>query len=388
MLDIAGSERLFGPSAELAAKLRRAAAKANLRVSAAVSANCYAARMRAASTPGISVIAPGEEARALEKLPLHLLGLDTDAAATFASWGIGTLGQLAALPKDDLVARMGAQAERWRALAAGAAKHSFQPLEPALALREACAFESPVEEIDSLLFVASRLIDSLVARAASRALAIAALRVAMRLESGRHELALRPALPTLDRKFLLKLLQLETAAHPPQAAVVELAIEADADLTSQMQLGLFAPQTPEPSRLDVTLARLRALVGEDRVGAVALEDSHRTNRFHLRPLATDNSARSSPAQGPRVALRRLRPPRPVQVLLRAEKPEAFHDSSGRYQIATAYGPWRASGCWWSQDRWDDEEWDVLATAPDGDPLACLLVRDRITDQWRLEAFLD
>ncbi len=389
VLDIAGSERLFGPPAELAARLRRAAAKANLRISAAVSANYHAARMIAASTMRVSIVAPGEEARALEKLPLSLLGLDADAAATFVLWGIGSLGQLAALPKDDLVARMGAQAEHWHALASGAAKHNFQPIEPALSLREACAFESPVEEIDSLLFVAARLIDALVARAASRALALAVLRVAVRLENGKtHELALRPALPSIDRKFLLKLLQLETAAHPPQAAVAELLIEADAGLKSQMQLGLFAPQTPEPSRLDVTLARLRALVGEDRVGAAALEDTHRANRFEMRPLDTGATARARPAQKPRMALRRIRPPRPVQVLLRGEKLEAFRDSAGRYLISAAYGPWRSSGCWWSQEAWDDEEWDVLATDPGGALLACLLLRNRLRNQWRLEAFFD
>jgi hypothetical protein len=69
---------------------------------------------------------------------------------------------------------------------------------------------------------------------------------------------IRPALPSIDRKFLLKLLQLEIAAHPPQAAVLSFTLTAEGGQSSKVQLGLFAPQTPEPSRLDVTIARLKA----------------------------------------------------------------------------------------------------------------------------------
>ncbi len=80
-----------------------------------------------------------------------------------------------------------------------------------------------------------------------------------------YERVIRPAIPSNDRKFLLKLLQLEIAAHPPQAAITSLTLTAEAGQPSKVQLGLFTPQTPEPSRLDVTLARLKALVGDDRV---------------------------------------------------------------------------------------------------------------------------
>lgn len=66
-------------------------------------------------------------------------------------------------------------------------------------------------------------------------------------------------------------------------------------------------------------------------------------------------------------------------------------------MTAAYGPWCSSGCWWSgegpgNEKWDDEEWDVLARASDdagkGALFACLLVRDRTRNAWRLEAFYD
>jgi protein ImuB len=214
----------------------------------------------------------------------------------------------------------------------------------------------------------------------------------MELEGGlAYKRAIRPALATADRKFLLKLLQLELAAHPPQAAVLSLTLAAEAGQSSQVQLGLFAPQTPEPSRLDVTIARLKAIAGDDRVGSPVLEDTHRPGSFRMESFAVPSgsgSATSSEANRPRLALRRVRPPAPVRVQLRALQPVAFHDRERSFRVAAAYGPWRTSGCWWSDAAWNAEEWDVLAETGSGASVACLLVRDCARNEWRLEAFYD
>jgi len=209
---------------------------------------------------------------------------------------------------------------------------------------------------------------------------------------------IRPAVPTVDRKFLLKLLQLEIAAHPPQAAVLRMALTADAGQSSKVQLGLFAPQTPEPSRLDVTIARLKAIAGEDRVGSPQLEDSHRPGSFRMESFTVvEQTGKTEPAAAketrPHAALRRMRPPVPVSVELRALKPVAFRDNERRFKVSAAYGPWRTSGCWWSADGWDAEEWDVLAQTSAGSSVACLLVRNHLAGEngrsvWQLEAFYD
>jgi protein ImuB len=388
-LDIAGSERLFGPPEQMARRLRASLAGAGFRASIAVSANCRAARMLAAAIRGIAVIGEGEEANALAGLPIAALDLAEEHAETFALWGIRTLGELAAIGEAGLVTRLGNQARIWCALARGAAEHVFQPIEPALSLEEFSEFETPVEQADALLFIGARMIDSLVARAAARALALVSLVARMKLEAGGwHERAIRPALPSADRKFLLKLLQLEIAAHPPQAAVVALTLAAEAGQSSQVQLGLFAPQTLEPSRLDVTLARLKAIVGDGRVGSPVLEDTHRADCFRMEGFAVDGKTAEPAAQTARMALRRVRPPAPVSVVLRAMSPVAFRDRGNRFEVTAAYGPWRAGGCWWSADAWDGEEWDVLAVQDDGASIACVLTCDRTRSAWLLEAIYD
>lgn len=390
VLDITGTERLFGPSECLAERLRTALVDAGFRVSIAVSTNYETACMKAAATRGVTVISEGEEARTLAKLPIAALNLTEEHQETFALWGIRTLGELAALPEVELVTRLGPQARNWHERARGIAKHLFQPREPIFSLREFCAFETPVEQMESLLFIGARMIDCLAARAAGRALSLASLSLDMRLDGGGvHHGTIRPALPTTDRKFLLKLLQLEIGAHPPTAAVVALALHAEAGQSPRMQLGLFAPQTPEPSQLDITLERLKALVGENRVGSPVLEDTHRAGSFCMDDFSVGSKV-STPAQTSlRIALRRVRPPVPIHVMLHATKPSSFRDRENRrFDVLEAFGPWRSSGSWWSKDQWDAEEWDVLASGSDGRSFACLLVQDRRVNEWRLEAYYD
>jgi protein ImuB len=341
VLDITGTERLFGPPRALAERLRNALKSSGFRASIAVSANFHAARMLAVSSRGITVITAGEEATALANLPVALLEIPDDHAETLAIWGIRTLGELAALP-----------------------------------------------EVDSLLFVGARMIDSLALRAATRAMSLATVAVDLELEGKRvHQLTIRPALPTVDRKFLLKLLQLEIAANPAPAAVLSLTLTAEAGQSNKVQLGLFAPQMPEPSRLDVTIARLKAIAGEDRVGSPVLEDTHRAGSFRMSAFNAQNLAEEDKEAPPRMALRRLRPPLAVRVALNAGQPALFHDGRQSYKIATSFGPWRSSGCWWSVDGWDSDEWDVLAESQ-GTRVVCLLVMDRSKHEWRLEAFYD
>ncbi|HEY3705466.1 MAG TPA: DNA polymerase Y family protein [Terracidiphilus sp.] len=389
VLDITGTERLFGPPEKLAQRLRDDLSAAGFRASITVSGNFHAAAIKAAWTKGINVIPEGAEAVALARLPLSALGLDEDPRETFAVWGIRTLGELAALPEVELITRLGQRARAWRQRAWGELPHAFQPMEPAFALREFLAFEDAVEEMDSLLFVGGRMIDALVERAGDRALALARLTVRMKLDGGAgHELHLRPAIPSGDRKFLLKLLQLEIAAHPPQAAVLHFELTAEAAPSSLVQLGLFAPQTPEPSRLDVTLARLKAIVGEDRVGSPVLVDGHRPGAFEMTDFRVDGKDETAQTQGPRMGLRRLRPALPVRMWLREGEPSAFATRELRYEVTAAYGPWRTSGSWWAPDEWDTEEWDVMAAGAEKVPLACLLVHDRAQDSWQLEAMYD
>jgi protein ImuB len=388
VLDIACMERLFGSPEMIAQHIRAASKTAGFHATVAISANFHTARIMAAFTRGIVLIPAGDEAEVLSALPIHALNLPDDHAETFALWGIRTLGGLAALDESALVSRLGHEARAWRELSLGIHSHTFQPIEQQFDLTEFCEFEEPVEQVESLLFVCTRMIDCLVERATSRAMSLAVLKADLKLEGGKtHRCTIRPALPSVDRKFLLKLLQLEFAAHPPQHGVITLTLSAEAGQSSKVQLGLFSPQTPEPSRLDVTIARLKAIVGEDRVGSPMLEDTHRAESFRMEGFTVAYKPSGQRNDHPRLALRRIRPPVSLRVMQRDMRPAQFQDQNASYVVHAAYGPWRSSGCWWSINGWNTEEWDVLAVKG-GVSLACLLVHDRTRNVWQLEAFYD
>ena len=304
-------------------------------------------------------------------------------------WGIRCLGELAELPEEELITRLGQKAELLLKLARGMAEHIFVPIEAKFELKEHVAFETHIEQLDSLMFIAANMISSLVTRATSRALSLATLTVHMDLDNGLTYLRIiQPAIPTSDRKFLLKLLQLEIAAHPPQAAIASLTLTAESGQQGKMQLGLFAPQTPEPSRLDVTIARLKALVGDDRVGSPKLIDTYRSDSFVMEKFSVTSQPAPRQDTNIRVSLRRIRPPQPIRMYLESAKPAVFHNGADRYSVQVAYGPWLTSGCWWSVNQWDIEEWDVLATNNLGESLGCLIVHDHLKKQWLLDALYD
>ncbi len=389
VLDITGTERLFGSPAILAQRIRSAIQSAGLRATVAVSHNFDTARIKAAFSRGITVVPQKQEAVSLSATPISALPIDEEDNETFVLWGIGCLGELAELPEEELITRLGQKAKLWLKLARGMAEHIFVPIEAKFELKEHVTFETYIEQLDSLMFIAANMISNLVTRATSRALSLATLTIHMDLEKElTYRRVIRPAIPTSDRKFLLKLLQLEIAAHPPQAAIASLTLTAEAGQQGKMQLGLFAPQTPEPSRLDVTLVRLKALVGDDRVGSPKLIDTHRSDSFVMENFTVTSQPSPRQDKNVRVSLRRMRPPREIRMHLQFAKPAFFYDGTDHYGVQFAYGPWLTSGCWWSVNQWDLDEWDIVATNDLGESIGCVIVHDHLKKQWLLDALYD
>jgi len=147
-------------------------------------------------------------------------------------------------------------------------------------------------------------------------------------------------------------------------------------------------------RLDVTLARIRALVGEDCVGKAALTDTHRPDSFRMEPFVIP-SATASPSipdepahSNPLVAMRQLRPPENVVVTLHGRQPAAFTFRERHYEVERAYGPWLTGGDWWNPSLWGLEQWDLIARSRDGALLCCCLVRNQIEYVWQMAVLYD
>jgi protein ImuB len=421
MLDISGSERLLGRAQKIASTVHRAVREVGFEASVVTSHNACTALLAARGLPDASAIASGDEARTLAPLSLDVLQLNEAQAETLDAWGIHTLGELAALPSKALAARMGADGARLQAEARGTASHLLVPDEAATdaPLRENLELEHPVELLEPLLFLLSQMLETLLQRAGTRSLAIASVETCLVLDGAsntgaraEHRRVVRPTLPERDRLTLLKLMQLDLELHPPVAAVIALRLTAHPARPQTAQQGLFAAQAPEAGRMGVLLARLRKLVGEDRVGAPELLDTHapedfRVTGFEIGPALRSASAELSPHHAS--ALRMVRPPRAVAVDLCSETPVAMRLDGRREMLRNTSGPWRTSGAWWTpapaagaaavaaystftgttaacNSEWCREEWDVVLQ---DEPQRCLrLAHDPSAGCWYLIGIYD
>jgi len=393
VVDIAGTEKLLGPPARLAKTLRGNVKALGITASVAVSGNFHAAICLArgrASRADVAVIEPGAEYAALAPLPLSVLDLSEEHAETFALWGIRTLGMLAEMPEKALIARMGQEGKRLRQLARGERPHLFLPVEPAFTLEERMELDTLVDLLDALLFVVGVMLEQLILRATARMVALASVTVTLSLEGGTsHQRTARPARPTNDRQFWIKLIHLDLAAHPPQAAILALTLVAEAGATSKVQLGLFSPQLPEPARLDVMLARVRAIVGEGCAGRAVLLDTNRPDGFRMESfiVPTESPPEASPRRH-KVAMRCVRPAETVPVTLAGQRPVSFFFREKRYVVEQAYGPWLLSGEWWNPAIWSLRQWHLVARSPDGALLSCCLTQDAIQTCWQMVGLYD
>lgn len=420
LLDLAGLEPLFGPPQKMAQELARRVRELGMDARIAVASNPDAAVHAARGFAGVTFIPPGREAEHLGPLPLETLFPDPRAPAaqqlleTFDRWGLRSFRDLAALPTVALSERLGAEGLRLQALARGVAARPLVPLEEPLEFEEALELEHPVALLEPLAFLLNRMLERLCARLAARALALNELTLTCELEtiadrrlqiaeshgsqsansaiynpqSSIHRRTLRFPLPTRDAKTLLKLLHLDLEAHPPGAPVVKITLAAVSAKPRPPQGGLFAPRTPPPEKLELTLARLAGVVGEEQVGSAELEDTHRPDAFRMGKFGREiQNAKFKMQNAKKLSLRRFRPPRRAQVETRAGRPAALRFGAVRGRVVELAGPWRTSGEWWTGEGWARDEWDV-ALAEKGGVALYRIYRDLESGAWFVEGSYD
>lgn len=391
VLDIAGTDSLFGAPEMLGKNLRQRARALGISAHVTVSSNfhtavCFA---KGLTRSVLQVVPSGKEVMALSSLPLTTLDLTESHEETFTLWGIHTLGMLAALPEKELIARIGQDGKRLRQLARGERPHLFQPIDVPFILDERVELDFPLEDLESLLFGLSVMLEQLILRATARIVALASVTVTLHLDGGgSHSRTVRPAQPSNDKQLWLKLLHLDLEAHPPGAAILTVVLHAEPANTSKVQLGLFSPQLPEPGRLDVTLARIAALVGEGNVGQAVLDDSHSPEGFHMENFQVSSTVSEPVPSESHVCVRKLRPPRPMSMVLENGRPKSFFFRNQLCLVEQTYGPWLKGGEWWNESIWGQEQWDVIARAQDNTLLFCCVVRDLIDDQSQVVALYD
>jgi protein ImuB len=420
----------------LGAALTARAAHVGLEARVGIASTKTTARLAALTGAGVTVVSPGTERRFLAPLPIGLLEPDPERAATLIRWGITRIGQLACLSPAASGRRLGALGARLVRRARGEDDSPLVPRPMPLAFEEEIDLDYDIDTLEPLAFVLRGCLDRLLARLELRSLACDELRLSLRLATrGWEERTVAVAAPTTDVKVLLTLARLHLETHPPAAPVEAIRAAARPAHVRAAQLDLYRPAGPAPERLATTLARLTAICGSGRVGQPAVVNSHRpeaialvpfdptttvTARRDPRPGATTtpsaaaftssssstspnpsppsllSSSTSSPPSSPpspaaasptgscRLALRAIRPPRPVEVFDTRGEPDFVRGEGFGGRVVALAGPWRLAGEWWAAGGFTRDYYDVSLS----DGGVYRVYRDRRSATWFVEGEYD
>jgi protein ImuB len=404
LLDISGTEKLFGPPQHIGKAIALRARGLGFELNIGVAANPDTAICTARGFDGITVIPAGEEAGRLAALPIEVLSPSPEILETLASWGIHDLGSLALLPPLPLTERLGQEGLRLQQLARGETRRSLVPHEPAQDFIASFEFEDPIETLESLAFILNRLVQELCARLTAHSLATTELRLKLELEARQiqtggdkeiYEHVWKLPLPTVDAKFLVRLVFLDLNAVTLSAPIKNASVEVVPAKPRAAQGGLFSPASPESEQLEITLARIRSVVGSVDAGGIScvgtpqVLDSHQPDSFTVQAFSTLLTKAEPPTRpAATLVLRRFRPPLETSVEVGEDQPHSVRLWKKPRRVLAASGPWQSSGHWWNRSSaWAREEWDVALNMPSGTGLY-RIYRDRLQDRWFVEGMFD
>jgi protein ImuB len=300
----------------------------------------------------------------------------------FRKWGIHTLGQLAALNKEELRTRLGPEAVRLWKRANGTATRLFKFVQLPETFDERFEFDHEIETAEPLLFILRRFLEQLALRLSSIYLVARELTLTITFANSREDepvatdktnasaaRTFKIPQPTNDIDLLFRMLQTHLENFKSEHPIVAVALSAEPSRPASQQFGLFETALRNPHQLYETLARLTALVGNDRVGTPVIEETHRPDAFRMEPFCwnsggtiADETSAATEVRGHRsavsllIALRRFRPPAHTSIFISEHR--HLESDKVRGQIVNQTGPFLLSGNWWDEKAWARAEWDM------------------------------
>src|SRR5215468_9646559 len=206
--------------------------------------------------------------------------------AILHKWGIHTLGQLAALDKEQLGARLGPEAVRMWERANGRSNRVLKLIRPPESFEESFEFEREIETAEPVLFMLRRFLEQLVVRL--DAIYLVAKEVTLRITFSSkqiYERVFKIPQPTNDVDLLFRMLQTHLENFRSEHPIIAVALRAEPIKPAAEQFGLFGTTLRNPHQLSETLARLTALLGADRIGTPVLQETHRPDAFRMQPFS-------------------------------------------------------------------------------------------------------
>jgi len=352
LLDVTGSERLFGDEAALTDAVARAFFERGLRVRCAVAGTIGCAWAVAGFGARERVqIPPGAELRALAELPVEALRLEPETIDALREVGIERVAHLLELPRSELPARFGQELLLRLDQARGQAFEPFVPLHVAPPLVQLHEFEEPVK-LDVVQHVLRALLERLMAELAERGQG--ARRVEFRIdcaETSPFEDTLVLSRPSRDPAHVWSLLAPRLDRVQLGFGALRLSVSTpDAVPMPALQSASWDRGGETPEELGRLLDTLAGRLGSARVLGIEPVESHLPERAFRRrsPTATVPGAAgiTTLARPSRI----FTPPDPVDVgTSKSGAPSWVRWRGARRQVARHFGPERIAPPWWVRE---------------------------------------
>jgi len=317
-------------------------------------------------------------------------------------WGIHTLGQFAALDREQLGARLGPEAIRMWERANGQSDRMLKLIRPPELFEESFEFENEIETAEPLLFMLRRFLEQFAIQLSGIYLVTKELTLRITFTNKQiYERIFKIPHPTNNVDLLFRMLHTHLENFQSKYPIVAVALNAQPIKPAREQFGLFETTLRNPHQFSETLARLTGLLGADHVGTPVLEETHRADAFRMEPFLWNwtstggNGGRSSATPGAHpkargssplhtsgLALRRFRPAPSASVLLDEDGPAHIRGADVGGKIIDLRGPYLISGNWWDEKSWAHAEWDLQLDAGE-------LVRCHESEAtWRIDGIYD
>jgi len=306
-------------------------------------------------------------------LPIESLRIPADTAALLRQLGIETVGQLLALPREDLASRFGEALLRRIDQWTGAAAEVLVPHRAAAALAVGCELEYPTGDRAVLAHLLSQLVEQLARQLAARDTGAVLLVCELGCTSGQTApLSIALFEPSANPRQLMELidLHLEAVALTDEVARVTIRAATTGRL-GERQGELFVDGWPrDPHQLALLVNRLSSRLGGEQVLRAELRESPLPERTVRWVAMTQKSRVQSRESRARKKLRRKAPAldsrplaldssRPRPLLLYPEPrsievtcvvpngpPQLVWFEKQRERIVQHWGPERVETLWW------------------------------------------
>lgn len=349
LLELAGSQRLFGGMPALQAALRQAFPRP---LQLAMAPTPLAAVLLARAARNCCIVSLGRLAGRLSPLPLRHLHWSDEEILRLAGMGVRTLGELLRLPRAGLARRIGpermAQLDRLGGLRPDL--RASIPVPERFSERIDPDHETTHRE--RLLAVSATALDRLEEFLRERQRGIMALRLTLHYRrAAAQDCIIRCVVPEYRAARFSALLaaRLESLALPEPVRRMQLTagrlrrfVAASTELWTPGEHGGSAAAAEAPEFLQTLMARL----GDHAVYGLAVVDEHRPERQWLRPQPA--TATAAAATDP-TALRR-----PLAMLPAPQMLDVVCDAAGRtgqlrhagQNLVLVSGPERIESGWW------------------------------------------